>query len=308
MLQNIYGEKGLEKKLAHAERDTAEFEAEMNELNEAITDAHISTEEANQLLDYISDEVGHIDHTKLVAVTLAVRAGQAPDLLHKFGLRNPVSTTKDTTKDVARKRLTAFYSKHNPEKLDDLEETLTRYEGRYEKLFKKLQRKYDTEGVRQRDYEFAVLTNEAPPPPPAGIQKKNPLPPPPPQLPAGGSMESIQIAGKAKVAIPPPPPIGGRVAEAKKNTGKSRIVVPPPPPLPAGGIPSKAMPPPPPLARDEVPLSSTNQSDRPKPPAPNKKKRIPGELAKKRYSERRKTIMQKQKQAQDSIAGNTLQK
>jgi hypothetical protein len=45
---------------------------------------------------------------------------------------------------VARERLTRFYTKHNPEKLSEVEGTLTKFKGRFDVLFKKLNQKYGT--------------------------------------------------------------------------------------------------------------------------------------------------------------------
>jgi hypothetical protein len=45
----------------------------------------------------------------------------------------------------ARLRLTSFYERENPEKLDTIEETIRRYSGRFDTLYKRLEDKY---GVR----------------------------------------------------------------------------------------------------------------------------------------------------------------
>jgi len=39
-------------------------------------------------------------------------------------------------------KLIAFYEKHNPEKLGEMEGTLAKFKGRYPVLFKKLNTKY----------------------------------------------------------------------------------------------------------------------------------------------------------------------
>lgn len=43
-----------------------------------------------------------------------------------------------------KQRLVAFYAKHNPDKLGDVERTLETFKGREEELFVRLQEKYET--------------------------------------------------------------------------------------------------------------------------------------------------------------------
>ena len=47
-----------------------------------------------------------------------------------------------TDGDAARARRGAVYEKHNPDKLPEVEKTLTKFNGRYQILFQKLHKKY----------------------------------------------------------------------------------------------------------------------------------------------------------------------
>lgn len=55
-----------------------------------------------------------------------------------FGTPQATTITTDY-----RTRLTEFYSKHNPTKMNDIESTLMKYKGREEEMFKKLEEKYN---------------------------------------------------------------------------------------------------------------------------------------------------------------------
>ena len=75
-------------------------------------------------------------------------------------------TMKEMTKeeDTYRSRLVEFYKKHNPEKLDTVDATLAKFEGREDELFRKLHAKYsnNTEGRKSVTSKFPVPSGEGP--------------------------------------------------------------------------------------------------------------------------------------------------
>merc|ERR1719464_2674603 len=55
---------------------------------------------------------------------------------------NTFTVATTTIKSIDSKRLSEFYMKHNPSMVDKVDETLEKYEGREDKLFRKLEAKY----------------------------------------------------------------------------------------------------------------------------------------------------------------------
>ena len=53
-----------------------------------------------------------------------------------------VAEEEDVETAAARAQLVAFYQKHNPEKLGEVDGTLKKFTGRFPTLFKKLKQKY----------------------------------------------------------------------------------------------------------------------------------------------------------------------
>ncbi|TMW63536.1 hypothetical protein Poli38472_002477 [Pythium oligandrum] len=71
--------------------------------------------------------------------------------------------TGGSSKDPYRQRLVAFYSKHNPPKLADVDKILKKYKGQEELLFTRLQRKYSVLSHTAEEAAVDEIDNEATP-------------------------------------------------------------------------------------------------------------------------------------------------